>query len=142
MSVRLLLCTPVVFACGAAQAAGVVIYRCTDASGALTVQNDMPCPKGARQQKQVIRAPAPMPAYLPARAPVASPEPAAATTPAPAVNASAPVPGEPAAATSAAATADAQRLPPPALYRCNTFDNDRYLSEDNAPAPVRAPADA
>jgi hypothetical protein len=33
----------------AAHADEVVIYRCTDAAGALTVQN-MPCPKGSRQQ--------------------------------------------------------------------------------------------
>ena len=27
--------------------AAVVIYRCTDAFGRLTVQNDTPCPKGS-----------------------------------------------------------------------------------------------
>ena len=26
----------------------VVIYRCTDASGALTIQNNTPCPKGSK----------------------------------------------------------------------------------------------
>jgi hypothetical protein len=31
--------------------------------------------------------------------------------------------------------ADADRLPPPALYQCNTYDNDSYLSEEAAPAP-------
>ncbi len=43
----------------------VVIYRCTNAFGALTVQNGTPCPKGSRQQKQVIEPPTPMPAYRP-----------------------------------------------------------------------------
>jgi hypothetical protein len=120
--------------CGTAQASGVVIYRCTDASGALTVQNDVPCPKGSRQKKQVIQAPAAMPAYRPApRPPVAMPDPAPAA-PAAATQSS-PATTAPATAPAAAAIADADRLPPPALYRCNTFDNDSYLSEDNAPAP-------
>src|SRR5690606_32350843 len=36
-------------------AAEIVFYRCTDASGALTVQN-MPCPKGMQQSKKVMQA--------------------------------------------------------------------------------------
>ena len=28
-----------------------------------------------------------------------------------------------------------QRLPPPPIYQCNTWDNDSYLSEDPAPKP-------
>ena len=53
--------------CAAPRAQDVVIYRCTDACGALTVQNDVPCPKGTKQQKQVIQPPPPMPAYRPRR---------------------------------------------------------------------------
>jgi hypothetical protein len=101
----------------------VVIYRCTDAFGALTVQNDVPCPKGSKQKKQVIQAPPPMPAYRPPPrvAPVvahtpAAPAPEAATQPPPAIP-------------------DADRLPPPALYQCNTYDNDSYLSENATPPP-------
>ena len=104
-----------------APAAGVVIYRCTDAFGALTVQNDVPCPKGSRQKKQIIQAPPPMPAYRPpARvAPVAVAPPVAPAPPA--GNAAT-------AAPSAPVIADADRLPPPALFQCNTYDNDSYLS--------------
>lgn len=32
----------------------VVIYRCTDASGAVTLQNDKPCPPGSRQEKRTV----------------------------------------------------------------------------------------
>ncbi len=104
--------------------ASVVIYRCTDAFGALTVQNDVPCPKGSKQQKQVIEPPPPLPAYRPV--PPAVPEPpAAAPEPEPAA---APEPAAP-------AIADADRLPPPPLFQCNTYDNDSYLSEDAEPAP-------
>lgn len=111
-----------------APAAGVVIYRCTDAFGALTVQNDVPCPKGSRQKKQIIQAPPPMPAYRPP----ARVAPAAATSPV------APAPPADTAATAAPSTpaiADADRLPPPALFQCNTYDNDSYLSENPTPPP-------
>ena len=39
-----------------ASAQGVVIYRCTDANGALTIQNDTPCPKGSKQDRRVMEA--------------------------------------------------------------------------------------
>ena len=39
---------------GPATADEVVFYRCTDASGALTVQN-APCPKGHAQEKKVMQ---------------------------------------------------------------------------------------
>lgn len=110
--------------------AQVVIYRCTDASGALTVQNDTPCPKGSRQVRSVVEPPPPMPAYAPTPplpvvvAPVRSP-PAAAPAPA------APRPESP----PPAELADAARLPPPPIHQCNTWDNDSYLSEDPEPRP-------
>lgn len=110
-----------------ASAAGVVIYRCTDAFGALTVQNDVPCPKGSKQKKQVIQAPPPMPAYRPparvepAATPVAPASPTAAVAP----SREADVP----------TIADADRLPPPLLFQCNTYDNDSYLSETGTPPP-------
>ena len=56
-------------------ASSVVIYRCTAASGEVTLQNDVACPKGSRQQKQVIESPPPMPAYRPPPLPVAIPQP-------------------------------------------------------------------
>jgi hypothetical protein len=108
--------------------AEVVIYRCTDALGALTMQNDEPCPKGSREERTVVDTPPPMPAYVPSApvprpvtaVPARDPAPTAADRPAPAIP---------------AAIADADRLPPPPIYRCNTWDNDSYLSEDPAPKP-------
>ena len=98
--------------------AGVVIYRCTDAFGHLTVQNDVPCPKGSKQRKQVVDTPPPMPAY---RAP----------TPAtPTLRSVAPMP-----ASEAPPTAPATVLPPPPLFRCHTPDGDSYLDESNTPSP-------
>ncbi len=58
----LLLCAPL------AAADEVVFYRCTDASGALTMQN-MPCPKGDRQEKKVMQAVSTMPMATPASTP-------------------------------------------------------------------------
>jgi len=106
-----------------ARAASLVIYRCTDAFGALTVQNDVPCPKGSRQKKQVIQPPPPMPAYRPVAAPKAL-----APAPAPLVASAPPEPAPP-------AIADSDRLPPPPLFQCNTYDNDSYLSENATPEP-------
>ena len=112
------------FAIPAGHAQGsVVIYRCTDSFGALTVQNNVPCPKGTKQDRRVIDVPPAMPAYVPTPTakPVITSEPVAA----PAIM---DAPDEP-------TIADADRLPPPALFRCNTYDNDSYLSEDAAPPP-------
>lgn len=125
---------PVVLLCALSLAATdlpaqdkVVIYRCTDASGALTVQNDVPCPKGSKQDKRVIE-PAPSVATPPAfvTAPRAAPAPAAPLLPSP-MPASAPT------------MADADRLPPPALFECRTYDNDRYLHDDGNPPQRCAP---
>jgi len=106
-------------ACAPDARAGVVIYRCTDAFGRLTVQNDVPCPKGSHQRKQVIDTPPPMPAY---RAPAEAPH-----APQPVV----PMSPEAAVAPDAATTL----LPPPPLFRCHTPENDSYLSEDGVPSP-------
>jgi hypothetical protein len=105
-----------------ASATDVVIYRCTDRFGALTVQNDTPCPKGSTQQKQVIQPPPPMPAYRPVAPP---PDPTPSRAPAPVA------PAEP----EPPAIADSERLPPPVLYQCNTYDHDSYLSENAMPPP-------
>ncbi len=113
----------------AAVAQKVVMYRCTDAAGALTVQNDMPCPKGSKQDRRVID-------YVPV---VAAPRPAA-TAPAPSARpapAIVEVPRSPSRV--AALIADGDRLPPPVLFECRTFDNDRYLSDDGLPPQRCAP---
>ena len=123
LAVLVLACIFLAAPAGHAQG-NMVIYRCTDSFGALTVQNNVPCPKGSHQDKRVIDVPPPMPAYVPppvAPTVVAAPDPVAPPV----------VDDTPADA----AIADADRLPPPMLFRCNTFDNDSYLSEVAEPPP-------
>jgi len=62
---------------------------------------------------------------FPTRAPVASPVAARPARPAPA---------EPPAETEPV-IADSDRLPPPWLFECRTYNDDTYLSENGAPAP-------
>ena len=118
----------------------VVIYRCTDASGALTVQNDEPCPAGSRQERSVIDPPPSMPVYVP-QSPVpapAAPPPAAAPAAETAGPAGAGAPERP-DTPQPARIADADRLPPPPIFRCHTPGNDRYVSEDAEPKPRCVP---
>lgn len=119
----------------------VVFYRCTDASGALTLQN-MPCPKGVKQEKKLMQSvntvpmgaasTAPVPATTPVAATKSPPVPAASTamqstpTADPRILTSGPAP-EP------ATIADADRLPPPVLFQCITYDKDSYITEDEEP---------
>jgi hypothetical protein len=106
--------------------AEVVIYRCTDASGAVSIQNDIPCPKGSKQTRRVLDTPSPSaspPAYV--ETPSVAPEPVV------------PVPEpepKPVAATPAPTIPDDERLPPPPIFECTTFDNDHYLSDDGTPS--------
>ncbi|WP_027081114.1 hypothetical protein [Luteimonas mephitis] len=103
------------------------IYRCTDALGALTIQNGTPCPKGSRQEVQVVESPMVIPRFeAPPPVVTAAPEPEPVPAPAEPERPQAPPPAK---------LADAQRLPPPPLYQCSTWDNDRYLSEDPEPKP-------
>ncbi|PPT91328.1 DUF4124 domain-containing protein [Xanthomonas theicola] len=122
---------------GATQAEEVVFYRCTDAHDNLTVQNQ-PCPKGMRQEKKIVQGVGRAPAQGPGAAPVA---PAAAVPPtAPAaasLPAAAPVAAAPDPPTAPAQTAP--RLPPPALYACTRYDQQRYLGEVAEPAPRCVP---
>lgn len=107
--------------------AEVVIYRCTDGSGAVTLQNGTPCPKGSRQQKKVMdtpttsapaHAPPPAPPEPAPAAPVAVPEPVAAPEPEP---------------------ISPPRQPPPALFACQTWSRERYFGETAQPPPRCAP---
>lgn len=102
----------------------VVIYRCTDAAGALTIQNDVPCPAGTRQQREVIESPLPplTPAYVPP-APEPPPQPISASR-----EDARPEPA-----------AEAERRPPPALYQCRTWADDGYLTDDSTPKERCAP---
>ncbi|HEY0861363.1 MAG TPA: DUF4124 domain-containing protein [Pseudoxanthomonas sp.] len=108
----------------ASRAGDVVIYRCTDASGALTLQN-APCPKGMKQEQRTLPGvnTVPMAPASPAAPPAAAQRPPAAP--------SSPTTREPA---PAAPAADAPRLPPPVLFQCTTYDKDTYVTEDSEPA--------
>lgn len=142
-------------AAAGAQAQGkVVIYRCTDAIGQLTVQNNVPCPKGSTQEKRIIEdapvssAPptvitgpgqysSPMPAAPPMHPPVSSQLPQVARPP----QALPPAQAQAAVASPLPRSniADADRLPPPALFECRTYDNGRYLNDDGKPPQRCAP---
>jgi hypothetical protein len=120
----------------------VVLYRCTDARGVVTLQNDTPCPKGHQQEKRVVEAAAtaaPFPVPLPSPAeivqmPAASNRPQAdQPIPSNAVDTSAPV--SPVLPLPAAQKPPRERLPPPPLYQCNTAENDSYLSDTSDPKP-------
>jgi hypothetical protein len=125
-----------------------VIYRCTDARGAVALQDD-PCPKGQKQETREIAAF--VPATVPApTAPVASTTPAAPET-APAVPASATqsiaspsaasATSEPPRIEAGVASAAQQRplFTPPSLWRCTTFDGISRLSERFDPNPRCVP---
>ena len=112
------------------QARTVVIYRCTDAAGHVTIQNDVPCPKGSKQQRQAVDVPAALPAHAPAEAPEAADAPDASTARHPAETQ--------ADATAAPAPAPAP-APPPQLYACRTWDGRDLLTEDATPAERCAP---
>ncbi|HEY5972878.1 MAG TPA: DUF4124 domain-containing protein [Pseudoxanthomonas sp.] len=119
-----------------ASADEVVFYRCTDTAGALTLQN-MPCPKGNKQEKKVMQSVSTVPmgtpsAPAPAR-PAQAPAPAAPTNAAPANAPQTLDTQSPAAPDAAPASTDAVRLPPPVLFQCTTHDKDSYVTEDGEP---------
>lgn len=124
---------------GSAQAQKpLVLYRCTDAGGSVTLQTGKPCPKGSTQEKRSVEAAPVAPPPAAAIAPV-SPANAAAPSAMPAPGANPQGSGEAQVPTvlplPAAQTPPAERLPPPPLYQCNTFDNDSYLSDTPDPKP-------
>lgn len=104
----------------------VVIYRCTDASGALTIQNDEPCPKGSKQQKKTIDVPPPMPKYesRAERMPniVAAEKKQAEQRIQDDIQQALPPP-----------VPEAERTPPPPLFECTTWDKQTYLTLDETP---------
>ena len=137
--VLLLLLMPLLYA----SAEEVVFYRCTDANNALTLQN-MPCPKGDKQEKKVMQSVNTVPMGTASTPPVNTAEPAAVTNPSPDAYtpAAAAAPSAPTAdpriltsgpAPEVAAIADADRLPPPVLFQCITYDKDSYITEDAEP---------
>lgn len=135
-----LMCLLLLLAAAPLAQAQVVIYRCTDASGAVTLQNGTPCPKGSKEVKRVVEAApsqsraqflsgstTPAPAAAPAT-PVAPPATPAAAAPVAAPVASAPAP-------AAASTDRGLRTPPPPLFECRTWEGHRYLGDDAQPPP-------
>lgn len=105
----------------------ILIYRCVDASGAVTIQNDAPCPRGTQQTVkkigavQTMRTPdvmvPPPPKTPPPPQPQAAVPPAAAEPP--------PPPPPPA--------------PPPPLFQCRTWDDRDYLSDTGTPPATCVP---
>lgn len=106
-----------------AQADEVAIYRCIDAAGAVTVQN-MPCPKGVKQEKKIMQAISTVPMGA-GKAPASS----AGTR----AGAPASTPQQPPSADITDAPSDLAQLPPPILYRCTTRDSGSYVIENDEP---------
>lgn len=100
----------------------VIFYRCTDAAGALTLQN-MPCPKGSTQEKKIMQPVNTVPMG------VASTAPAAAI--ADRILSADPTADAAAAASSNAPRSDTSLLPPPHLFQCTTHDRDTYITESS-----------
>jgi hypothetical protein len=110
----------------------VVFYRCTDASGELTLQN-MECPKGSKQEKKVMQGVGTVPMGTTTAAPASAPA-APATEPVPEPQpAPTPAPTSTPAPQADAGIADSNRLPPPVLFQCTTHDKDSYITESAEP---------
>lgn len=109
--------------------AEVVIYRCTDTSGALTLQNS-PCPKGMKQEQRTMQGVNTVP-MGPGTTPTAPATPPSST---PASTPTAPRPATTTTSPAPAASTDVRRLPPPILFQCTTHDKDTYVTEDVEPA--------
>ena len=115
--------------------AQVAIYRCTDASGAVTLQNGTPCPKGSKEVKRVVE---PAPAQSRQQFLSGSTTPVAPPAPSPAAPAAAPTPTAvaPAPTTPATPAPDrSARTPPPPLFECRTWEGHRYLGDEAQPPP-------
>ncbi|WP_158601784.1 DUF4124 domain-containing protein [Solilutibacter pythonis] len=133
-------------------AAPLTVYRCVDATGNVTLQNGVPCPKGQSQQTRTMLAPPPL---KPAAAPIASspvmcvdatgdipPQtgpscPTGQSARAPAARAApAPPPPPPPPPPATVAAPPPEPLPPPPLYRCRAWSGgNSYLSEDGERKP-------
>lgn len=106
----------------------ITIYRCVDASGAITLQNDMPCPKGSQQTVRKVGVLPTLPAPV-----VAPPAPAAASS-----TATAKPPVSPTLPPPAPMVHNA----PPPLYQCRSWDERDYLGDTAEPPATCAPIQA
>ena len=102
------------------------IYRCVDASGAVTLQNDVVCPKGSQQSVRNIGVLTTMPASPAAAKPSAAAPTAPATVPVSPQPALQPPP-------------PAVRSAPQALFQCRTWDERDYLGDTAEPASSCVP---
>ena len=103
------------------------IYKCTDAKGTVTMQNDKPCAPGEKQEVRVI-------GELPtAPAPAARAEVVRAPTVAPAGSSFELVRGPVSEALPESTVAKPDRKPPPALFECTTWDKKTFLTENDKP---------
>lgn len=104
----------------------MTIYRCVDPSGAVTLQNDVPCPKGSQQSLRKVGVLPTMPAPVAApAAPAARPAPAAATPP---PSTPPPAPAAPLA-----------RIEPPPLFQCRSWDDRDYFADTAEPPATCVP---
>lgn len=111
-----------------AAAQEVVFYKCTDASGHVTMQNDKPCDAGMKQEirrvGEVKTVPVPVTKPKPVEPPAAPPQYGEF------IQVGGPKPVRKPAA-------EAAGLPlPPALYQCSTWQGDTYYGETAEP-PAR-----
>lgn len=127
---RLVLACALLFAAHGVHAQQTVFYKCTDAKGAVSMQNGVPCGPGMKQEVKRIGEvkTVPVPADKPkaAEAPPEAPQygefvmvrgPAMKRAPAP----------------------EAVALPaPPGLFQCRTWRGDDYLGENGSPEPTCA----
>ena len=111
----------------AASVDATTIYRCTDANGAVTMQNDTPCAPGMKQEVRTIGElpTAPAPAPRAAEAPVSQGPPPGARF----ELVRGPVDG----ALPTSSVPEAERAPPPPLFQCRTWDEESYLTESATP---------
>ena len=107
-----------------------VFYRCTDASGAVTMQNDKPCGPGMKQEIRRI-------GTVPTAPPPVRKEAPSAYVPPPAGMFELVV--GPQQALPVSAVPEAERTPPPTLYQCRTWDEDDYIGDIAEPEPRCAP---
>ena len=117
-------------ATSAPQAQETVFYRCTDASGAVTMQNDKPCAPGMKQEIRRI-----------GTVPTAPPptRTGAPSTYVPPPTGSFELVVGPQQALPVSDTPQAERTPPPILYQCRTWDEDEYIGDIAEPEPRCAP---
>lgn len=130
-------CLLLALSCGSAgirtaTAAEITIYRCTDASGALTLQNS-PCPKGMKQEARTMQGVNTVP-MAPGQSGTAATPALAPAAPASATTSAEPTPTPEIATPPASPTSSTRRLPPPVMFQCTTYDKGRYVTEDPEPA--------